>query len=1135
MQVDDVPGINVDIMKAIDTCHDFYGGKRGADNINVDDQLNAALTTLINKKAAVLLAEHKKTGSKEARLEPAFAEYLEDKYSEVFVPIDQEYAIIDGDDITNEENLKNYLRYKSVRIILKDIDFVTNNLGYIGQFIRKFMFGEAVDDTLPIGFIIDAASGKLPIFFINDANVNTYVNALVIADSAGTGENEKNTSNFYNRCTSYIFPNHISPLVAGLATYSLKESLLFSREFIDRIYYQELSQGAFKTNLKSFKLVVEYKIGNGTSSEAEVIFAPGNSQGATINTLSNLISLINIAGTNDGKIKEEICNMKYSSTELDIRPIILHMLLRLSKDNITKFLFDLKRTGDYEQVNSAKIMSLDPIQVGGGVCIQPANLIVSTGDQLCSMYARHEKVPCVYNHFSNNTGFSIDLYKPYQDTTLMTPEKYKKICEDKVKYYTNFIQFLTEVAEPDQIIVLIQEFKTIVPTKIVPSAYAEIDELSRLMNDAFGNLLTENVITPLQYIIAELTAIIQTYNKKIVEVITSYLDPNLKEKEKKLTIVLGIIYKFIEKKANGFELDEWILVEQTKLENLNENNIFNYNFEPYFRLVNLYNDLKSSVNPNQDSKIAVMIDKIEKTKGKRKVSLTELQNQSDVREQKKIQSRINSENDILIGLEKGLLPSGAIGKYKNGLLSKISIIDAELMQIAELINKEYKPFIVNDVDNNKIGRIMVEKYKEYIIENFQGPSAMQEGGETPLYSLSKQPLGKSMKLKSRGRTLMSRAPKSKTPITNTDKRDREILTQEINNLLYIFSERIKSVFDALKSDSLYTSYNENYSEFIGKVYTVSLEAQSSCGISSYFSELIGGKQQVKCNYELMMIEIRTDFNNALAGIMKPREKPEIYAMNVKEILEKHNKTIWLALIDNKTEIEKNTIIEMEALDELLRRADEDVVNDMVLVEEDERPEEDESDTDDTELSDLTNNSSSYAGGERPTNKSTVDRAASKRKKRMLETQRLRTLRQRTKKSLMEINRYDYTLYNFLINYSTYTQIPKDEYLIDREKEKMRERVANTQAALENWDMALEKLLENEEIFRTIKRNTNARLKSRLWKKLSQKKSIFVGGKQTHKYVIKSPKKTYRQRKNKKHSTNKIKRRRKNKYTRKNRN
>ena len=182
-------------------------------------------------------------------------------------------------------------------------------------------------------------------------------------------------------------------------------------------------------------------------------------------------------------------------------------------------------------------------------------------------------------------------------------------------------------------------------------------------------------------------------------------------------------------------------------------------------------------------------------------------------------------------------------------------------------------------------------------------------------------------------------------------REKEILTQEINFLLYRFSDKINLIFHSLKSESLFTSYGENYKEFIDEVYSLSVDTYQlvssiSC-IGLYFSRPIGGKKQVKCNYELMMIEIRTDFNDALAGIMKPLQSPETFSRNVKEILEKHNKLIWLALIDDK----ENATNEMD-------------------------------------------------------------------------------------------------LYTFLDNYSTYTEIPKDEELIEREKEKMRKRVANTYAYLD---------------------------------------------------------------------------------------
>ena len=1190
MEVDDVPGINVDIMKAIDTCHDFYGGKRGKENINVDDQLNVALsanselTILVKKKddkeefAHALLTQHKMKPPKDSRLEPAFSEYLETTYPEVFVPIDQEYSIIDGDDEKNKNNLENYLGFKSVRLIFKDIDDLTNDLSYVGEFIRRFMFAEAAESNpeLPVGFIIDANAGKLTKCFAKDKHVNTYVNALVIADSAGTGEKEKNSSNFYNRCNSYIFPDNIPP-VNGLATYSLERSLLFSRGFISAIYYQELSPDSFKTNLKSFKLVVKYKKNDGSDKETEAIFAPGNSQGATINTLAKLISIINAENTNNNKIKNEICDIDYSTTELDIRPIINSMIdNNVSKDNITKFLFDLKRTGDYEQVNSAKIMSSErDIQVGGAddvKCIQPAYLILSTGDQLCSMYARHENVPCVYNH-----SHSMDLHKPYKDTSTMNEEKYTKLCEEKVKYYNNFKNFLNKELTPAKIIELIEEFKKIVQTKKIPSDYPEIDIFWDLMNIALAKLLTENVITRLEDIISKLDEIIGIYNNKDIN---NYRDNNLnkalKEKEKKLTIVLGIIYKFIEKNANNnVNFETWILVEQTDLNNLNENNIFNYNFEPYFRLVKLYADLKTSINEKLDGKITQMIKKIKDSEDNISKLVTNQNATTDKREKGKTQLKINSETSILIGLQKGLLPSGAIGKYKNDLLSKISIIDDEIIQIDDLIHKDYKPFMLNNVDNNMLGKTIVEKYREYIADFFTGPTSMElSGGEnTPMRNVSQVVI----------------------PYFVRNERDKEILSQEINNLLYMFSERIKSVIDALKSDSKLTpTYGEDYKEFIDELYRISKieKLAPSCG-SIYFTTEIAGKKQVKYDYDLFMFETRKDFNIELSKIMNPLENSETFYMIVKEILNKNN-SVWVDLIDDK--------------------------KDLLSLEEE---------------SDDSDEFQSGGAPDRIPLQSTLSRQEGRLKERGVENlERKKTKRQ----SIMERNRKS-ELFIFLEQYSTYTEIPKDKELIRREKEKKAIEVSNTNKLLKSLGSlfkvataaaAFKKLgrerreretqvaeeaktksrisefrakpssqtsaqnrLDNSLFERERKRKAQiATLRKKLQtlveeseeesEELSRKPSYRtkkskllssqgtlgqrvrtfergdasdesdtegtiirkrkstaypprttrVGG--TRKYIKRKYKKTHRQRKNKKHSTNKIKRVRKNKYTRKNR-
>ena len=460
------------IMKAIDTCHDFKGGKRGAENINVDDALNAIIglffNTSIESGSDILLGQYK--GTTETRLEPRFAEYLETAHSDRFVPIEKEYTLIDGDDKGNKINLENYLGLKSFRIILNKIDPLTNNLNYIGEFIHKFMFGTGPDPdpgSDSIGFVIDANSGKLPLFFVDNEKVNTYVNALVMADSAGTGENEKTTSNFYFRRTPFVFPAVIDP--PNTKKFSIKDCLLFSNDFITLLYYEEIEKNSFATDFKSFKLVVGYEYSTVPSAsepsvkkqtQIEASFAPTNKQGPTINTLSKLIQTIysnkdsNTINKDSNTIKEILCdnNFGYPSSEMDIRPVIYDMLNKnVPLKNIIAFLFDFKRTGDYGQVNSAVFMSMSktPLYSGGKKIDDDKkrinqetvtnNIIVSTGDQLCCAYSRYREQCCIYNHHNIN-GHYIDLYRgPKQE--IMTIGGYIKLFTAKKEKYETYLNF----------------------------------------------------------------------------------------------------------------------------------------------------------------------------------------------------------------------------------------------------------------------------------------------------------------------------------------------------------------------------------------------------------------------------------------------------------------------------------------------------------------------------------------------------------------------------------------------------------------------------------------------------------------------------------------------------------------------
>ena len=96
-----------------------------------------------------------------------------------------------------------------MQIVLENSPSSDNELNYLGNFIANFMTlneGEQykIKDSTPIGFLIDASVGPLPYCFKEYKDVELYINALVVGDSAGTVEGGKSTTNFYNKHKQFI-------------------------------------------------------------------------------------------------------------------------------------------------------------------------------------------------------------------------------------------------------------------------------------------------------------------------------------------------------------------------------------------------------------------------------------------------------------------------------------------------------------------------------------------------------------------------------------------------------------------------------------------------------------------------------------------------------------------------------------------------------------------------------------------------------------------------------------------------------------------------------------------------------------------------------------------------------------------
>jgi hypothetical protein len=88
----------------------------------------------------------------------------------------------------------------------------------------------------------------------------------------------------------------------------------------------------------------------------------------------------------------------------------------ITTDEIISFLYDYKRAGDHEQANSANYLYKKGL-----------NVILLTGDRLCSLYARLINQPCIYIHDGN-----YDMYRYLQEVSQeQKNEQAKKLLETR--------------------------------------------------------------------------------------------------------------------------------------------------------------------------------------------------------------------------------------------------------------------------------------------------------------------------------------------------------------------------------------------------------------------------------------------------------------------------------------------------------------------------------------------------------------------------------------------------------------------------------------------------------------------------------------------------------------------------------
>ena len=248
----------------------------------------------------------------------------------------QKYINSSNSNYILELNLGKEPKYSSFGIIEKN----PKHVGYIANFILNYFFPGKTSDAHY--FTFDAKSGILNKLFRNFDNVYQMITPANIADSAYTSFKTLKNRNYFT------FPK-------------INDKWTFNSNYYTKtnnysIYFTESEKGFTDKNQYGFKMNVEIP-----TRIFQFPFSSAQTSGPSVNYLIDLI----LSTRNIDKPK----------SILDV-----NQLSSITNTNQKRgLLFDLKRCGDYEQVNMAKYLN------------SSHNVILSTIDILCSLYARIQK------------------------------------------------------------------------------------------------------------------------------------------------------------------------------------------------------------------------------------------------------------------------------------------------------------------------------------------------------------------------------------------------------------------------------------------------------------------------------------------------------------------------------------------------------------------------------------------------------------------------------------------------------------------------------------------------------------------------------------------------------------------------
>ena len=386
-----------DFMYYADTIHDMYPVSNSSRGENIRPYLDKIMPPNVQAWLDSQININIKTNSKvtASNIELSTEKYIEDSYP--LPSIKNDGIKLTYSDIMNDYKDRKLLSMvemlrgdKDVLVISGiedkvDISKDSPERNYIANFILNFFISDYKNQN--VGFSFDAAKGKLPYIFHNISQCRTCNTALTYADSANTSE-PKSLSKLNQ--TDVIFPqdkngDYVYPVTSNFFTKDI-----FNISYTSDTVYNYKNPSAVALNVHDKQ--------------------SGNVYKSYFNTK-------HANGTSVGDIKKIILDDQTNKPKFD-------KMLKINEitdyiNNKELFLYDYKRSGDYEQVNAMEYVSKN-YQFS----------IFSSIDILCVLYARVKGINCI-----RTQGGNLYLYRfTTTEQTLSDEVKLnKKIANIKLK------------------------------------------------------------------------------------------------------------------------------------------------------------------------------------------------------------------------------------------------------------------------------------------------------------------------------------------------------------------------------------------------------------------------------------------------------------------------------------------------------------------------------------------------------------------------------------------------------------------------------------------------------------------------------------------------------------------------------